>query len=228
MNNLQKWGGIASLTSGLAYIVGFTMVFTLLAPFYATLEGTNDPLQLVKYFSDHEVLITVWNAIIYVVAGVALVVLVQALHERLKDSSPSLMQTATLFGVIWAGIVIAVGMLIINDISTIVDVYAEDPAQAASLWVTLDTIEQGLGGSVELPGGLWILLLSMAALRSGEFPKSLNYLGLILGLSGIVTVAPALEIFGAVFGLGFIVWFIWAGILMVRTEEKPYHLKASI
>ena len=65
-------------------------------------------------------------------------------------------------------------------------------------------------------GGLWLLLISWAALRSHEFPRILNYFGLVIGVTEIVTVVPAPEPVTAVFGLGLIVWFVWLGIQMLR------------
>ncbi|MGB7095408.1 MAG: hypothetical protein WBD62_12270, partial [Anaerolineales bacterium] len=68
-------------------------------------------------------------------------------------------------------------------------------------------------------GGIWILLLSWAALRAGELPRILNYLGVAVGVAGIISVVPALaEIFIYIFALGQIVWFIWLGIVMLRNS----------
>lgn len=65
-----------------------------------------------------------------------------------------------------------------------------------------------------------MLLVSWAALRAGEFPKLLNYLGLVLGMAGILSAIPALgEIGAAIFGLGQIVWFLWLGIVMLRNSS---------
>jgi hypothetical protein len=71
---------------------------------------------------------------------------------------------------------------------------------------------------VELPGGLWMLLVSWAAWRSKELPTALNYLGLVVGMAGILTAVPALGELGVAFGLGSIVWFIWLGIVMLRSR----------
>ena len=79
----------------------------------------------------------------------------------------------------------------------------------------------GLGGGNEIVGGLWVLLVRWAALRAGELPRLLNDLGLVLGVAGILhTAVPALETLGAVFGLGLIVWFVWLGIVMLRSNPS--------
>ena len=62
--------------------------------------------------------------------------------------------------------------------------------------------DDGLGGGNEIVGGLWVLLVSWAALRAGGLPRALNYLGLVIGVAGILTVVPALGELGAIFGLG--------------------------
>lgn len=78
-------------------------------------------------------------------------------------------------------------------------------------------MEEALGGGIEIPGGMWVLLASWAALRSGELPRLLDYLGLLVGIAGILTVLPMLaDALTSVFGLGLIVWFTWAGIVMLR------------
>ena len=108
MNDLQKMGGVAALIQAAAYVVGLGLALTLLAP---VLDA--DPDQYVAFLVDNLTLMHIWHLIIYLVAGVFLVVLV--LHERLKGGSPALAQTAAAFGLIWAGLVIASGILLIND-----------------------------------------------------------------------------------------------------------------
>ncbi len=53
-------------------------------------------------------------------------------------------------------------------------------------------------------------------MRAGEFPKALNYLGLLIGVAGIISAVPGLSEVVMVFGLGQIVWFVWLGIVMLR------------
>lgn len=219
MNDLQKMGGFAALIEAATYLVGLGLALTLLAP---VLDA--DPDQYVAFLADNLTLMYVWHLIIYVINGVFLVVLALALHERLKAGSPTLVQTATAFGLIWAALVIASGMLIINDIGVVADLYGEDPTQATSVWLALSAVEEGLGGAVELPGGLWVLLVSWAALRAGGLPRALKYLGVGIGVAGILTVVPALDVLGAVFGLGFIVWFVWVGIVMLRSRPGAVYV----
>ncbi len=81
-------------------------------------------------------------------------------------------------------------------------------------------VPEALIGRVEVVGGIWMLLVTWAALRAGGLPRTLAYLGLVLGVAGILqTAVPALEVLevlGAIFGLGLIVWFVWVGSIMLR------------
>ena len=215
MVDLQKMGGIAALIAATAYIVGIALFLIILDP-----GGPLDPVERVAFLAEKETIMFISMLFIYVVSGFILVVLVQALHERLKAGSPAMMQTAAVFGFIWAGILISGGMIYIIGVDTVVELYDKDPAQAASVWLSVGIVFEGLGGGIEIVGGLWTLLISLAALRSGEFPRALNYLGLVVGVAGIVTIVPALEDLTVVFGLGQIPWFIWLGIIFLRGKQS--------
>ena len=215
IGNLQKMGGIASLILATTYLVGFAVFFIILDP-----GGPLDPIESVAFLAAKESIFYITMLFIYVVSAFILVVLVQALYERLKIGSPVMVQTSTVFGFIWAGIIIAAGMVYLIGLSTVIELYDNDPAQAATVWLTVKIVFEGLGGGIETIGGLWILMISWSALRSGEFPKALNYLGLVVGMAGIVTIVPALEDLSAVFGLGQIPWFIGLGIILLRSKEN--------
>ena len=108
MNPLQRAGGIAALVEALAYIVGFAVIATVLDP------GSVDDWSAVRkmeFVLERKAIFQLWTLGIYVVFGIALVVLAVALHSRLQQSSLGLMQVATAFGLIWAGLVIASGIL---------------------------------------------------------------------------------------------------------------------
>ena len=216
MKNLQKWGGLAALYEAAAYIFG--MVFFLLIVDYS---GVVDPIEKVALLADTQAMIATMNLIIYVIFGVALVVLTLAIHERLKNGAPALMQIATAFGLIWAGVVIASGMVFNIGMGVVVDLFSTDPTQAATIWLAINAVADGIGGGIEILGGLWVLLISLAALQTQTYAKVLNFLGLLVGAAGIITIVPALgELGGMIFGLGQIVWFVWLGIAMLNRRSN--------
>jgi hypothetical protein len=220
MVNAPRTGGIAALVAAATFVVGIVMFVTVMSD-YAT--GDPSPSESVAFLVDNQLAFQIWNIIIYLCFGIALVPLTVAVHARLTADSPLITQIATAFGLIWAGLVIASGMIANVGVGTVVDLAEAEPSQADSVWSSLDAVQNGLGGGNEIVGGLWVLLVSWAAWKQG-LPKGLNVLGLISGVAGVVTIAPALEEVGAVFGLGMIVWFVWIGVLLLREahgETKP-------
>jgi hypothetical protein len=211
--SLQRAGGIAALVEASAYIVGFAVLATLLNP--GIVEGWSSGEKLV-FAIQNKLLIQVWMTFIYVVFGVLLVVLTVALHERLSKGAVGTMQVASAFGLIWAGLVIAGGMVAVVGLDLAAELHVKDAAQAASLWASVGAIQSGLGGGVEIVGGLWMGLLSIAALRSGRLPAPLIYTGLAVSAAGVLTAVPGLSDIGAVFGIGQIVWFLWIGVTLLR------------
>lgn len=219
IKNSQKIGGIAALIGATTNLIGLGVFLTLLAPTGYGF-GDVDSGQFVAFLVNNQVIMHVWYMIIFVVFGVCLIVLSLAFYERLKASSPAMALVVTTFGLIWAVLVIAIGMLSINDLDIVVELYGQDPAQAVTVWLALDSVENGLGGGETIVNALWLLLSSWAALRAKELPRALNYLGVVIGVAGILTVIPALEAVVAVSGLGLIVWSIWLGIVMLRARES--------
>jgi len=189
--------------------------------FVVDVSGVVDPVQKVALMVDNQAFLSIMHLLIYVVWGVFMVVLALALYDRLKAGSPALAQTATVFGLFWACVIIVGGMIYNAGMGNVVDLYSKDPAQAAAVWLAIDSVFEGLGGSNEVIGGIWILLTSWAALRAGGLPRVLNYLGVAIGVAGIISVVPALaEIFIYIFALGQIVWFVWLGIVMLRKSPS--------
>ena len=213
-NNLQKMGGVAALIEAATYVVGFGLYLTVLNS-----SGSEGPVQKVAFLVQNKGLIYLGNLLIYVVFGLFLVVLALALYQRLKAASPAMMQIATALGLIWAGLVIASGMIASSGVKTVAYLHATDPAQAALVWLAISSVQEGLGGGNEIVGGLWVLLVSWAALRGGGLPNALNYLGVVVGMAGILTILPPLGVLADVFGLSQIVWFAWLGIVLLRDSQ---------
>ncbi len=213
MTSLQKSGGVAGLVATGTVVIGLGMFATLLTDYTI---GDPTPAESVAFLADNETTIFVWNAITLLVFSIALVPFALALYERLKTGSPTLAGIATVFAFIWAGLLLASGMVLNVASETIVDLYSSDPGQAELLWLSVDTVANGLGGVMEIVGSVWVLLAGLAILQGGAMPRALGYLGIVMAVTGLATIVPALEMVGAVFGLGLIVWFAWHGMLMIR------------
>lgn len=86
------------------------------------------------------------------------------------------------------------------------DQQATDPQQAAATWHVIETVADALGGTGgDVLGGLWLLLISWAALRAGKFPRTLTWLGLTVGAAALLSAVPGLGTLEVVVGLLMIV-----------------------
>lgn len=217
MGNFQKIGGLAALIEAATFAVGIAMAVTVLSPFAF---GELGPGQVVPFLAAHQATVLFWNAVIYLIFGVFLVLLALALHDRLRSGSTAMVNAATVFGLIWAVLVMASGMIFSVGMEAVVDLAGTDPGQAETAWIAVSAVQEGLGGGIEIVGALWVLLLSWAALRDGQLPRALNYLGVVISIAGILTVVPPLADLGALFGLGSIVWFTWLGVVMLRGDSS--------
>ncbi len=216
MKTFLKVGGIAALLHAAAYIVGIVLGVTFIFPILNA-----NPGQYVAFVAENQTLVDVWNLISYWGSAVTLVVMALALYHSLKAGSPALAQTATVFGLIWAALIIASANLMLRDSGVIASLYDKDPLQAATLWPALEAVENGIVSGNELVGSLWVLLISIAALRTRGFAQAFNYFGIAVSLAGILTMFPALaETMRMVFGLGMIVWAIWLGVVLLVNSRS--------
>jgi len=212
----QKVGGMAALYLAAAFVVA--MPYFLMFVKYPSVV---DPVEKVALLVGHHSSMQVMYLITYVVFGLALAVLALALHARLRDGAPALAQAATAVGLIWAVVLVASGMIFNAGVAAVVGLHGTDPAQAVAAWQAIEPVAQGLGGSGgELLGGLWVLLVSVAALRSRGLSKVLSWLGVTIGAAGLLSVVPTLKDVGIGFGMLLIVWFVWLGVAMLRTTSR--------
>lgn len=218
-------GGIGALVAAATFIFAIALFATTFSEIAA---GDQTTAESVAFEGEHQTSLFVWYFVMFLVFGAAIIPLARALHHRLRDASPLLADIGAVFAYIWAGLMFATGMISNIGITAVSDLADTDPEQAEALWSSISTITNGLGGGNELVGGMWILLVSVAAWATNALPKSLNALGIISAASGLITVIPGLEDVGIVFGLGLIIWFAWVGIVLVRTVDTPTAVASQI
>ncbi len=215
MNILQKSAGIAAIVEAHIYIIAFIFYGAILE-----YPPTNASVtQELDFLSDNHLAFYIMDLIGYVLFGMLLVVLVLAVHKRLKEHTPNLSQIAAVFGFLWAGLVITSGMISTVGLNEVIELSNENPEKAMVIWSTITIITEGIGGGNEIVGGVWVLLLSIAALQGKNLPKPLIYLGIFVGVAGILTTYPA-DIFTEIFGISQIIWFLWIGMYMLRNTSN--------
>lgn len=216
MKALNKFGGYAAFYLAAAYVIGISIFLVILDYLNIT-----DIEQKVALLVEQQTMFYSTNLLMYVFFGIFLVVLTLALHERLNSTAPALTKIGTTMGLIWAGSLIASGMISNAGIAPVAALHATDPEQAALTLIAIETIAtNGIGnGNGEILGGVWTLLISLAGLRTNKLPKALNFLGMSIGVVGIASVFPGMSDLAGLFGITQIIWFVGLGITLIRTKE---------
>ena len=210
----QKAGGVAALYIALALFAA--MPYFLLVVDYRSAGTIAEKVALVvaNYASMYAMYL-----VTYVFYGFALGVLAFALYDRLQARAPATMRIATAIGLLWSVALVTSGMVWNYGMTTIVALVKTDPTQARMVWQSVEPVAEALGGAGgEILGGLWILLLSVVALRSGALPKFLGWFGVVIGVAGLASVVPPLHDAAIVFGLMLIAWFVWTGVTLMTTK----------
>lgn len=214
----QRISGLSAIAAGVTYIIGFWVYFSILGP--SQYGSPNVPaVEHVQFLVDNEDLMNTWNLIIYILNAILMVFIVVGLHQRVRVGREALAQAASAFGVIWAGLILAAGMMENISLAQIVRLAGEDMEAAAALWRSSVVVGAALGGGNEITGGMWIFLLSAAGFYSKAIPFAVNAIGLFVGGAGILSTIPALSDATMIFGLGFILWFLAIGLVLVFSSR---------
>lgn len=222
----MRVGGVAAIVQALCYVLGFALLATAMNP--GDTDGWTQEQKL-EFILERESLFVLWNIVIYVVFGAALVVLAVVLHRLLQPVASLAVAIGTPFGLIWAGLVVASGMVANVGLARVSAAYEAGAESAAQTWTVVGIVQDGLGGGVEVVGGIWVIFVSLAALRAkAVIPKAVNVLGLVVGICGIVTIVPALSDIGALFGLLQIVWFVGIGAVLLRAKDTRRVVAADV
>ena len=216
--DLHKAGGASAWLMATTYLTALALHVTVL-----DLSAFADPLDRTAQVVAHQGSFTAFVLVAYVAFAVWLVVFSLALHEEVGVGGPALAKVGTVFALVWATLLVGSGLVYKAGLAAVASLHATDPSGASALLRVVEVMHEGLGCSVEIPGGLWMILMGLAGLRSGRQSPNLHRLGIFLGTCGILTVIPAIYVPSvAIFALGSIVWFAWwGGLLLYPTSEHP-------
>ena len=164
----------------------------------------------------------------YLLFGVLLAILLQALRQALPDSQSAIAGLAERFGNVWLVLMLASGMVALISMNMTLRLLDASTEQALALYNTGNLLTNALGGGIELVGGLWALLLSIAGLQQQRLTKALHVLGLIVGSLGILTVLHTVPYLKDAFGITQLIWLIWLGVSLLRCNAgKGNHAGVS-
>lgn len=210
----QRTGGWAALYLALALIAAMPY-FLLVVDYPSAITIADRVVLVVEHYSS---MYAMYLAT-YVVFGMAVGAVAFALHDRLSAEAPGAARLATAAGLLWSVALVASGMIFTYGMTTIVTLAKSDPEQARLAWQGVEPVALALGGAGgEILGGLWALLASSLALRTGALSRPLGWLGVAIGVVGLASVVPALHDATMLFGLLEIGWFAWLGLALLRPK----------
>ena len=204
-STLQKIGSIVALLLGLFYAAFLALFLFVLPSLGFDPSMFRDPPRFVAFVNAHYGLY--YSAsLIAVLLTPTIVVLVRALDERMRatSASPSLVGIATTFGYIGATILFLNELFQYTSMTTFA---SAPPAFSAGVQTSVTFDMTNLGYFLAL--GVWILLLSIAAIRDGGLPRGLAYFGILVALG------DWLALFGLPLGaLLMTIWFLAVGFVL--------------
>ena len=210
---LLRFGGLAAIGMALCYVAVAVVFFGMLS-----MPAGLDSAGKIQYLQQHHLLIASGYGIGYLLFGVLLAIVLQALHQMFANTSSAVTALAERFGNVWLVLMLASGMVALIGLQMVFRLIETDPQQAVALYNTRNLLTEALGGGIELVGGLWVLLLSIAGLQQQRFGKAMHLLGLVVGALGILTVMHTLPYLKDAFGITQLIWFIWLGITLLRAD----------
>jgi hypothetical protein len=218
--SIQKWGGVAAITEAMTYLFGFILFFGVLGA-----SGNDSPAGSLAFLIQHRDTFFLGYLVSGILFSFTLIILVQAVYQRLHRASPQLMTFAAVVGFIWAAMVLASSFIFLTSLGSLAKVHSINPEGALLIHQSMAIVVDALGGGIELVGAVWVLTISYVGLRSKIYPALVHYWGYFVAVAGVLTLFsglsflsthPIFEVATAIFGLGQIVWFVLLGIAMLR------------
>jgi len=228
---LRLIDSLGAFVAAITFIVGFVLYTTTSLKDVANSE--NSTLEKLTVIQDNEVLYYFSNVVLYIIFGLAQLVVTYAMGRRYRVMFPETSALSQGLGLVWVTLVVAAGMIGNVGTKAALDLLNGDgdesdaAERATALWDASNTIRESIGGGNEIVGGCWVLLVSVcefvlssrdqtATPMAKRCSKARAIVGMAAGVAGIVNTIPVLEDAGAVFGLIMIAWYIVVGIVMLR------------
>ncbi len=209
---------LAALLKAVTYVVGFAVMGAYLAP-RGFAAATTAPAGSLDFLRANATALYLWYLVLYVVGGLALVWLVIGIDARLREAGAGTGAAASrAIGLVWAGLLLASGLVALVGQAAVIRLASADYDLAVSTWTATSVVQDALGGGIEIVGAVWVLLVSIAGLRTAAVGRGPGILGVLVAVAGATTIVPAAaDDAGAAFGLGLIVWFIWSAVTLLRS-----------
>lgn len=211
-------GTAASIYLSISYAAGIAIFLVALR--YHEINGLAERLAVVV---ENPSLIFATNLMMYVLFGPALLCLALAIRSYATAGS-ALIDLAVGIAIVWAGSLVASGMVANAAIDPAIELYAINREEAEAYWRAIETVTIGLGnGNGEILGSLFTLLVSLASFRGNLFSRPIAVIGLVACVPGFLSVLPTLHDLAGLFGVVQLFWFaaLAAAFWKARTVVIP-------
>jgi hypothetical protein len=217
MRSIQKIGAIGAFLQALYFLVMVLFVTTILPShgFPATSDAYHNPTTALSFATQSP--LRALDELRDIIWGIGFLFTTLAFYERWHSQSVYLTRLMFTLAVIGTTLLFESGIAGFTSISELAKLYAQNPTDAGPAYLAVTLIAGGMRGTAIIVFGGWVLLTSWLALKRGELPKLLNYIGLVVGIVSIgALVIPGATYVIIILGL---VWLIWIGVALWRLPE---------
>ena len=207
---LQKIGGFGSIGSALIGIMALVIVgfvfprLGLVGP-----SDRMDPIKGIAAESASPITFYLFNLDL-ILWGIAFIVIILALRERMQANAPNLMRIAVIGVLTTYVLMLAAGLIGIVGMPPIIT------AKDASAYRAFMAVYFGLIIAGDHAAGWAILLIGWAAVKTRSLPRILSYLSVLVGIVFILDfAAKPLMPLGLLLS---IVWGVWLGAVLLRSK----------
>ena len=212
---LLRSSALAFLMMPLCYVAMFVFFFVIL-----DIPHGSRLIEKIDYMAEQKALISFAYFIGYIVFGCLLLIGVEGINARLQVDKSELAKFAYAFGMLWFVLMMCSGMIAMVGMETMARLFEKASEHTETVYFIAIITVDALGGGIEFAGGMWVLLISITALRQQQLSTGLNVLGLFCGVFGIATLILSIPEFKDAFGLSQVVWFIWMGFVLMPRRAR--------
>lgn len=198
----------SAFVCGIIYLLGFSAVLLLFTQLGSSVEHT------IATINTYPVLIRCWYIGLYLLFPLSLLLLsfnLTAQRNRVASICPRFINA---LAILWAGLMTASGCIALTaiDVAT-----SQGDTETISL---LFSLQNSLGGAVEMQGGLWTLLATFHLHKKQSLHWFVRLTGYTAGLAGIATLLPGSDSFQALFGITQLCWFFAVGFSALKASPE--------
>jgi hypothetical protein len=221
MNDFQKVGAVASFIQAALLIGAIGLAVTAFPAIGLTINDlANGNGKFLEASAKYPAIFASLDFVLLAGAVVGLV-LALVLYERWRNKSARLAILVLAAALVLATLHIATGLTMFIGTPRIVDLYGQDHAQAMTAYAALSAVTAGLEESSRFAIGFFTILVGWAALSARDLQRPFAYFAIVVGVDQLleVFVRPLAPVFGLAAGIGGIVWYVWLGVLLVRSRS---------